>query len=165
MPKKKYSREQRIARFWSRVNITGLLDCWLWKGTCMPFGYGLTKGLDGRTTVAHRISWEITKGAIPQGMFVLHICDIPQCVSPNHLYIGTQKDNIRDAIERGRFHYIDPPHGTDCKHSKLTEAQVLEIRELAKTGQMKQTDIGERYGISGPMVSFIKLRKRWKHLA
>ena len=160
----KYSRQERINKFWSRVKITGLLDCWLWQGTRMPFGYGLTGGLNGVTTTAHRVAWAIVYGTVPEGMFVLHKCDNPPCVNPNHLYAGTQKDNARDAIERGRFTYAVSPCGIDHPGAKLTEADVIQIRRLAEQGCYSQKSIGGWFGISATMVCYIKLRRKWAHI-
>ena len=160
----KYSRQERIAKFWSRVNIPSLLDCWLWKGYRVPFGYGSVQGFDGRSVLTHRFAWQITYGVIDEGLCVLHKCDVPSCCNPNHLYVGTQKDNIRDAIERGRFTYPVAPRGTKVWSNKLTEAQVLEIRELAEKGELKQRVIAKRYGISASTVNYIKQRRCWAHI-
>lgn len=162
MPKK--TRQQRIARFWTGVKISDLLACWEWQGTRMPFGYGLTTGLNGVTTTAHRVAWTIVYGSIPEGMFVLHKCDNPPCVNPNHLHIGTQRDNAGDAIERGRFTYVVAPRGTKVWSNKITEAQVLEIRKLAQKGELRQSVIAKRFGVTSALVSQIKLRRKWKHI-
>ncbi len=97
----KYTKEQTITKFWTRVKIKGLLDCWVWQGHCLSFGYGQAR-FDGKRQVAHRIAWQITYGPIPQGLFVLHKCDNPPCVNPTHLYVGTHTDNMRDVRLRNQ---------------------------------------------------------------
>lgn len=102
-------------RFWSKVNKAGevpahcpeLGPCWLWTGT-LQRGYGqIVLSRNGATRQhrvwAHRVSWELTHGAIPDGLFALHRCDNPRCVNPRHLFLGTQRDNIDDAIAKGRL--------------------------------------------------------------
>lgn len=78
-------------------------ECWGWRGTKDNDGYG-SMGAFGVQTHAHRYSWLINFGAIPPGMFVCHKCDNPECTNPNHLFLGTPKDNIHDAMRKGRFH-------------------------------------------------------------
>lgn len=86
-------------RFWQRVEKTD--GCWRWTGPLHAFGYGLIwRG--GNNVGAHRISWEIHVGPIPDGLFVLHRCDNPPCVRPDHLFLGTQADNIHDMVAKGR---------------------------------------------------------------
>jgi len=76
--------------------------CWVWVGTCSKSGYGIIK-INNKLRPAHRISYELYRGIIPEKMFVCHHCDIPSCINPNHLFIGTQKDNISDCIKKNRF--------------------------------------------------------------
>lgn len=124
-PRKKGSRfmtiDKTIRRFWERVDTTG--DCWLWTGACNPQGYGL---LRSRTVafLAHRMSYVLTNGKIPSGLWVLHQCDTPACVNPNHLWLGTDLDNARDKQQKGRG---NQPKGEENGRCKLSEAQVLEI--------------------------------------
>lgn len=89
-------------RFHKSYTIGLIDDCWLWEKSCNELGYGLfsIKGVRHR---AHRFSWELKNGPIPEGLFACHHCDTPGCVNPNHLFIGTQKDNIRDAMKKGRI--------------------------------------------------------------
>ena len=86
-------------RFWSKVNKTG--DCWLWTGVRVGIGYGQIY-LNGKKTPAHRVSWLLHHGIIPNGLLVLHKCDNPPCVNPNHLFTGTNSDNMKDAYIKGR---------------------------------------------------------------
>lgn len=94
------------ARFWRSIVRDGVTDCWLWsKGTTI-FGYGQfgagSLGIDRRKLLAHRFSFEIHHGPIPHGLCVLHRCDVPACVNPAHLFVGTKKDNALDRTAKGR---------------------------------------------------------------
>ena len=102
MSRKKYTEEERREKFWSRVIIENLLDCWVWTGGTVGRGYGYLSRGGPKLILAHRYVWEITYGPIPDGLCILHKCDNPPCVNPTHLYIGTHSDNMRDMIERGR---------------------------------------------------------------
>lgn len=97
-PARKSARE----RFWSNVERRGDSDCWRWLGSKNGAGYGSFSGI-GHTTMAHRACWMMHFGSIPPGMVVMHKCDNRECVNPNHLQLGTYRDNIQDAIQKGRF--------------------------------------------------------------
>jgi hypothetical protein len=113
------------------------------------------KKINGKKQNIHRIFYEKYKGPIPQGLHVLHTCDTRACINPDHLFLGTQNDNMHDMAQKGRSTY-----GEKHPNAKLTESQVLEIRFMLGT----LLDIAEKYGISRNNVSLIKNRKRWKHL-
>lgn len=104
-------------RFWKRVDRVERPDaCWLWKGTKTRLGYGQI-GADAQPGIyrpavlyAHRVAWELANGPIPTGLFVCHRCDTPGCVRPDHLFLGTQTDNMRDAAKKGRIrNHLSPP--------------------------------------------------------
>jgi hypothetical protein len=88
-----------VDRFWEKVDKSG--DCWLWTGHRGCKGYGAAWA-EGRHQAAHRVSWELAFGAIPDGLHVLHHCDNPPCVNPDHLWLGTNSDNQRDCVAKGR---------------------------------------------------------------
>lgn len=98
-------------RFWAKVDCSG--DCWEWTAYRKPNGYG-SFGIDRRTTeYAHRMAYQLSVGPIPDGLYVCHRCDNPACVRPDHLFLGTQFDNMRDGAAKGRVG-VDP--WTHCKH-------------------------------------------------
>lgn len=155
-------------RFWSKVDIKDLLSCWFWKGSLEAVRKGTylrgrfrIGGRRGRAEVASRVAWVSTHGDIPDGLFVLHKCDDPRCVNPSHLYLGTNKDNMRDLYERG-----DPnrSHGEKHYHALLTDEQAREVRRLYKARKMRSVDIGKKFGISRSTVWDIGTGRRWKHL-
>ena len=152
------------------VSIEGGIDqdCILWQGSRHTNGYGRLK-IDGKSYKAHRLVWEAEYGPIPAGMNINHRCDNPPCVNLDHLYLGTQKDNVQDAIGRNRrprFTYYGPEvraRGTRHGMSKLTDADVREIRALRSQGYSQQT-IAEQFNVSQPLVSGILLGKAWQHV-
>jgi hypothetical protein len=106
-------------RFWAKVNQTE--TCWLWTASTTTFGYGVIGrgGKGGGFVNAHRLSWQIHFGDIPKGLCVLHRCDVPACVRPDHLWLGTKKENSLDAVAKGRWRHADP---TQCKRGHLYDA-------------------------------------------
>lgn len=171
-----------IDRFWSKVDVKGEDDCWQWHGTIMHprgkhgrGGYGNIY-VNGGKMLAHRLSWVIANGSIPEGLWVLHTCHNRACVNPTHLYVGTAKDNTRDAIVRGTQYKHQFPKGqTHNKghtrsrgelnsQAKLTELEVREIRSLYSTGNYTQTELGRRYGVTPPQISHIVNLKTWQYL-
>jgi HNH endonuclease len=154
-------RTDPIARFWSHVNKTE--TCWLWTAGTRGHGYGLFRAVPGETMkMAHRFSWELANGPIPEGVGVLHNCpdgDNPLCVNPAHLFLGTQIDNMRDCSEKGRM-----PRGEQRHAAKLTATAVVRIRELAESGRSMQS-LAREYGVSGPTVQAIVHRRKWRWVA
>lgn len=128
-------------------------------------GYGsMSKGRQGEGHVgAHRLSWQIHFGPIPEGMFVCHRCDNPPCCNPRHLFLGTPADNVADMISKGRAN-PKPPRGERHFRTTLTEDQVREIRSLGAAGVVL-SEIGRRFGISKSAAKHIVRRRRWKHVA
>jgi len=147
-------------RFWSKVNKTD--GCWFWVGARDSKGYGNIKagGKRTRTLSAHRASWLIHVGFIPEGSCVLHNCDTPACIRIDHLFLGTCKDNTSDMCSKGR-----QARGERHGMNKLTEIQVREIRDGYKKGVVSQKNLADRYGVRRTLISLIILRKRWSQLA
>ena len=152
-------------RFWRKVNKTE--SCWLWTACTDKKGYGWI-GLGGHIApriYAHRLSWEIHHGKpIPMGLFVLHKCDIPACVNPDHLFLGTKSDNTKDMVSKGRHpsqKYPGLQRGERNGFAKLTNLQADSIRRLYAGGGISQAALGNRFGIDQTSVSRIILRKNY----
>jgi hypothetical protein len=131
----------------------------------MGMGYGnLRMSSTGTNIYAHRLIWEIVNGPIPSGMVVCHKCDNPACVRPDHLFLGTQAENLDDMRFKGR-HYNPPVlRGAAGTNAKLSEDNVREIRRLAAETDLTQKAIGEKFGITQGTVWNIINRKTWAHL-
>ena len=120
-----------------------------------------------QTHVAHRWIYEQLHGPIPPGMLVCHTCDIPECVNPDHLWLGTVKDNVDDMRAKGRNNYTGPnkPYkGPKAWSAKLTAEQVREMRQLFATGEWTKAALAERYGIHHVSVIGILRGDYWKHV-
>lgn len=131
--------------------------CKEWPKARNQYGYGV-RWYEGRLWAAHRLAWIEAGHTIPDGMCVLHKCDNPACINADHLFIGTQRDNVTDMITKGR-----DCRGEDVRHSKLTEDDVRMIRRLAKDG-WPLTEIAQRYPVGRPAISLIVHRHRWRHV-
>jgi hypothetical protein len=137
-------------RFLSKIKKTK--GCWLWTGFRTPTGYGQL-GINKRPTLAHRISWTIFKGEIPNGMYVCHRCDVRFCVNPHHLFLGTAKDNTQDAFRKGRL--VNPPI-----QRKLSDGDVLAIR----SSDEKSIVLAEKFNVSIDQIKRIKNYTSWSKL-
>lgn len=146
-------------RFWSKVEKTN--GCWLWKGATSK-GYGRL-GIGHKMTSAHRFSWELRNGLIPSGQQVLHKCDIRRCVNPDHLFLGTQDDNMKDCASKGRTDRTKKVKGQQHPSARLTSEQVLEIRALSASGAL-QRELALRFGVVQTLISKIVRREGWKHV-
>ena len=144
-----------LNRFWSKVNKTD--TCWLWTASSRTDGYGVI-GIEGKTKSAHRVSWQLTYGDIPDGLYVCHHCDNKLCVNPNHLFLGTAKDNTQDMIQKGRR--------GGCY--RLEGWMVPIIRKMltsaSKSGRGLWTHkrIGEIFNVSRNTISNISINTTWR---
>ena len=133
--------------------------CWEWAGCKDGCGYGRINR-DGKLVRLHRAAWEKENGDIPEGMCICHHCDNPSCINPSHLFIGTQKDNMRDRARKGRYNNA----GEDNNSAILKTSDVLVIRERIKKGDTCYS-IGREYGVTGEAILAIKHHRTWKHVA
>jgi hypothetical protein len=163
-------------------------DCLNWVMSKTNQGYGHAC-FNKKVLLAHRVAWMIRHGSIPEGMCVLHKCDNPSCCNVDHLFLGTNDDNVADKVAKGRVPRGDwhsarlrpetvargdrhgsktkphlMPRGERCGNSKLNEDAVREIRRLWSTGTMTKTSIGAQFGVTQVVVGGIVRRVRWKHV-
>jgi hypothetical protein len=146
-------------RFWRKVNKNGENGCWIWTGLKMTSGYGIF-GINKSCIGAHRYSWELHYGKIPDGMSVLHICDIKLCVNPKHLFIGTQADNMRDMANKNRNESV---RGENNHMHKLTVNLVRAIRSMQRIRGFRKL-LSIKYGLSYTTISNVINHKSWKHV-
>lgn len=141
-----------------RVSENG---CHEWIGYADTNGYGRMSAFGRKSgQLAHRVSWELTNGPIPSDMDVLHRCDNPPCCNPEHLWLGTAEDNVRDMIQKGRRVPIPTRRGENINTAKLTPDDVRRIRSSSKSS----AELGVKYGISRVQVNNIRTRKQWTHV-
>lgn len=146
-------------RFWKYVTKTE--TCWIWTGCKSPKGYGRIADYDGvrsQMRLAHCLSFEIHRGPIHSGLHVCHSCDNPPCVNPDHLFLGTNRDNIDDKMAKGR-----QAKGSKVWNSKINDDIVREIRRRRAEGE-RPGRLAEEFGISGPTVSDLLHGRTWQHV-
>lgn len=149
-----------IERFMSKFECDPNSGCWLWSAGLGSHGYGqfsLGTVADGAMP-AHRFSYQHHVGPIPDGMQVCHHCDTPACVNPDHLFLGTQLDNMRDMHEKGRW--TGDNRGEGNGQSKLTEDDVRAIRASTESGAA----LGRHFGVNTSAIEHIRHRRRWAHV-
>lgn len=134
-------------RFWAKVEKLGDDDCWNWIGSARTRGYGVISK-NGKQTSATHVSLEIHGTIVPNGLWVLHKCDNPRCVNPSHLYVGTPRQNSRDAVLRDRF------------RRKLTPKQASEIKRSDKDAVV----LAKEYGVSESLIYAIRNGRKWAHV-
>lgn len=157
--------QDRFDRSYEPVPETG---CWIWtgditgdkQGTKQPYGR-MKADLNGenRSWLAHRASWVLANGPIPDGLFVCHKCDVTLCVNPDHLFLGTHTDNMRDMAQKNRraHNYLV---GEAARNSKLTESQVKAIRQDTRVSGV----VASEYGVSSSTIRYVRLGIRWNHV-
>lgn len=149
-----------ITYFWAHVRKSADPDgCWEWTGTINPTtGYGVII-INRKSMPTHRFSYLINVGPIPDGLWVLHRCDNRRCIRTSHVFLGTCKDNMVDAQQKGRL-----PIGESHSQSKLTSEQVKEIRYLHEQEHRCYTDIANEFGVSDSNICYIVNRQTWRHV-
>lgn len=146
-------------RFWAKVDKKQDHECWLWTGSrFVADGYGqFNLGRTEGVVRAHRFAWILTNGPIPMGLCALHSCDVPLCVNPSHIFLGTRAENNADMVAKGRDRKAI---GEDAGKAKLTEDDVVAIRMDDRTLQR----IADDYGVNNMTIWAIQVGKTWKHV-
>jgi hypothetical protein len=153
-------------RFWEKVDKKGPIHpilgtmCWVWTASLKKDGYG-NIGIAGKTILAHRLSWELSFGSIPDGFQVLHTCDNPPCCNPEHLFLGKPGDNAKDRDEKGRTN--NHTKGENNGRAKLTVDQIVEIRRLRSTG-LSLRKIASMFHVGNQHICRIVRGERWINL-
>ena len=168
--RKFYSTKTPLERFLLYIsNSVHPNGCWIWEGLFSHNGYGRFRLTGGKRIPSHRYSYELFKGKIKKGLLVCHSCDNPSCVNPEHLWVGTTKENMQDMCQKGRSYFqthakkIKRRKGVNHHKAKLTEKEVLEIRKLSNQGFTNRA-LGIKFNISEYTISPIILGKTWTHI-
>jgi hypothetical protein len=151
--------QQRFEEKYEEDPETG---CWEWQAWKKEDGYGRFARSRGDYPYAHRISYQIHKGPIPDGLQINHHCDNRGCVNPDHLYAGTPQENVQDAIERTGF--LEGRIGENAVSAKLTASDVREIRERYKREEITHRELAGEYGVSHTAVGRAIRGESWGHL-
>lgn len=170
-PRKGFEKKVESLEQFLKFTVKAKSGCLLWIGTIVPQGYGgVWSG--GKSWLTHRLSWILHGREIPDGLSVLHHCDVRPCVNPDHLYVGTQTDNMRDVRERNRYARGDK-HGSkthpetvargETLSKKLTTADVVSIKRRLAAGDIQRA-IAVDFGISRSMVGLINTGDTWAHV-
>jgi len=148
-------------RFWQKVDKEFAPPCWIWTAAKDRHGYGcISRGGRGTGISAHRASYELHYGIIPEGLCVLHHCDNPSCVRPDHLFLGTQLDNVSDMMQKNRHHSSFFPKHEQHWNAKLSWEKVDSIRARISLGESKIL-LAREYGVSKTAIKLIAARKTW----
>lgn len=140
-------------RFFSRIEFDPNGGCWLWLGS-LNYGYG-NFSIGYKTVRAHRFSYEMHPGEIPDGLCVCHKCDVRCCMNPNHFFLGTNGDNMADKTAKGRS-----SRGSGHRAAKLCEADIPKIRN----SPLRNAAIAREYGLSRTTIGDIRNRRIWRHI-
>lgn len=146
-----------LARLNSRYDLEPDTGCWLWNQQSTIMGYG-AMWYKGKTWKAHRLALHL-RGVNVEGRHVLHSCDTPLCINPDHLRVGDHDDNMADMVAKRRM-----AHGAQVKQSSLTDDDVMRMRRKWATGEFSCRDLGPMFGVSRATVSRVVNGKDWKHL-
>lgn len=176
------ARTPLAERIWSRV-VVSHAGCWEWQGGRKRHGYGRVR-IDGASTGAHRVAWTLANGPVPEGLHVLHRCDNPPCIRPDHLFLGTPADNAEDRTAKGRSgprcgvspasaargerHWTrqrpdEVRRGELAGRARLTAEKVLDIRRRHAAGESLSA-LGREYGVTHVSIAAVVARRSWAHI-
>lgn len=157
-------KQEIVDAFWKNVNLSNPYGCWEWHGSKDAFGYGRIWSKEKKTFLrASRISWEIHHGDFDRSLCVCHHCDNTRCVNPNHLFLGTAKDNADDRERKNRNKPPVPLPGEKNPAAKLKEEDVIEILRLHREGVSYRL-LSQKFGVCQSEIGMIITRKTWAHL-
>jgi hypothetical protein len=145
-------------RFLAKVCPESSSGCWLWRGQVRADGYGLVR-FERKVHLAHRLAWKFFRGEIAPGLVVCHKCDVRGCVNPEHLFLGTMMDNVKDMMEKGRS-----LHGEKHRSAKLTAEQVRRIKTMLAEDLLRVSDIAREYGVTHRTIACIARGTSWRHV-
>jgi len=145
-------------RFLAKVCPDRGSGCWLWRGQQRADGYGLVR-FERKVYLAHRLAWKFFRGDIASGLVVCHKCDVRACVNPEHLFLGTMMDNVKDMMEKGRSAL-----GEKTRSAKLTTEQVRRIKTMLAEGFLRVSDIAREYGVTHATIACIARGTSWRHV-
>lgn len=168
MPTGVYARPSIAERFESKYFCEPNTGCFIWTASVTQKGYGKLGVEGGAFRLAHRVAWELFVGPIPDGLWVLHKCDNPPCVNIDHLYLGTNSDNMRDCVARGRFTQgwklmkgkPHPIHGERHRRARLNDEAVYSIR----ASRLDSLTLARQFNVTRPTIHAVRQERTWKHL-
>lgn len=145
-------------RFWNKVEMIPFHECWEWNAFKDKRGYGHigSGGRGSKVILAHRLSYELVYGVIPNNLFVCHRCDNPGCVRPDHLFLGTHADNVKDMCLKNR-----QTKGETHGNHKLTEDQVMKIKDR---NDCSQQELAQKFNVNQSQISRVLAGETWKHM-
>lgn len=149
-----------FAKFWSRVHIGPETECWVWTAGRHVHGYG-TMRINKKDTNAHRASWEMMRGEIPEGLHCLHKCDNPSFCNPDHLFLGTHHENMSDRAAKNRTHRMD---GTPRSNHRLTADQVQKVRSLYANSNLGCKEVAAEFGVTTNAIVVLIRGDTWTHV-
>lgn len=142
----------------SKISVSTTTGCWNWSAGKIKAGYGYVWDKT-KNRRAHRVSYEVFNGEITEDLYVLHKCDNPSCINPEHLFLGTPKHNMEDKLQKGRG-----ARGSQQGSSKLIEEDIPRIRLLCKQGELSLQEIGNIFNVGYTTIHAVKSRQNWRHI-
>lgn len=158
-----YEKKLALKRFWSQIKKDDETGCWNWTGYCSCAGTRPVITAYRKQVKAHRYSYSEFKGPIPKGHYICHHCDNRFCVNPDHLFAGTQDDNMKDMMKKDRQHN---PKGELNGRAKLTEEDVLYIRKsyIPRHKKFSQKALAKKFRVTTTQIQAILYRQQWTHI-
>lgn len=154
-------------KFLEKIDVDKTSHCWTWTAQKDKDGYGtmmVNINHKQKRMRAHRLSWQLyNHKEVPKGLLVLHHCDNPSCVNPDHLFLGTAKDNTQDMVKKGRKGYNNIG-GERHPKARLDNEKVIQIRELYATKKYTQKELGKIFKVGGRQIGYIVNNQSWRNI-